>query len=170
MDKQHEIICKRKKKRESMTTNISSLVLNASEGEVTFEASGEYWIWKATAETTDGRYDQAVTITLPQVGPPEHTHQQEELLYILEGTYRVKLGEHVFTASTGTSIRIPGGESHAWRSLTTGKMLVTFLPGGLRGFFEGMRPLYLVPQLDMHALTALAARYGLVVTGPPLTE
>jgi quercetin dioxygenase-like cupin family protein len=170
MDKQDEIIFWRKKKRESMTTNISSLVLNASEGEITFEASGEYWIWKATAETTDGRYDQAVTITLPQVGPPEHTHQQDELLYILEGTYRVKLGEHVFTASTGTSIRIPGGVSHAWRSLTTGKMLVTFLPGGLRGFFEGMRPLYLAPQLDMQALAALATRYGLVVTGPPLKE
>jgi mannose-6-phosphate isomerase-like protein (cupin superfamily) len=170
MDKQHEILCKRNKKRESMTTNISSLVLNASEGEITFEASGEYWIWKATAETTNGRYDQAVTITLPQVGPLEHTHQQEELLYILEGTYRVKLGEHVFTASTGTSIRIPGGVSHAWRSLTTGKMLVIFLPGGLRGFFEGMRPLYLAPQLDMQALAALATRYGLVVTGPPLKE
>jgi len=151
-----------------MTTNISSLVLSASEGEITFQASGEYWIWKATAQTTNGRYDQAITITLPQVGPPEHTHQQEELLYILEGTYRVKLGEYVFTASVGTSVRIPGGVSHTWRSLTTGKMLVTFLPGGLRGFYEGMRPLYLVPQLDMQALTTLAARYGLVVTGPPL--
>ncbi len=96
-----------------MTTNISSLVLSASEGEITFQASGEYWIWKATAETTTGRYDQAVTITLPQVGPPEHTQQQDELLYILEGTYRVKLGEHVFTAAVGTFIRIPGGVSHA---------------------------------------------------------
>lgn len=94
----------------------------------------------------------------------------EELLYILEGTYRVKLGEHVFTASTRTTIRIPGGVSHAWRSLTGGKILVTFLPGGLRGFFEGMRALYLAPQVDMQALTALAARYGLVVTGPPLTD
>ena len=153
-----------------MTTNMSSLVLHASEGEITFEASGEYWIWKATAETTNGRYDQAVTITLPQVGPPEHSHQQDELLYILEGVYRVKLGEHVFTASTGTSVRIPGGVSHAWRSLTTGKMLVTFLPGGLREFFEGMRPLYLAPQLDRQALTTLATRNGLVVTGPPLTD
>lgn len=153
-----------------MITNISTLVLNASEGEVTFEANGEYWIWKATAETTNGRYDQAVTITLPQVAPPEHSHQQDELLYILEGIYRVKLGEHVFTASTGTSVRIPGGVSHAWRSLTTGRMLVTFLPGGLREFYEGMRPLYLATQLDMQALSALAARFGLAVTGPPLTE
>ena len=125
---------------------------------------------KLQQKSTNGRYDQAVTITLPQVGPSEHTHQQDEQLYILEGTYRVKLGEHVFTASAGTSVRIPGGVSHAWRSLTAGKMLVTFLPGGLRGFFEGMRPLYLAPQLDMHALRALAARYGLTVTGPPLTE
>jgi mannose-6-phosphate isomerase-like protein (cupin superfamily) len=153
-----------------MTTNMSSLVLNASEGEITFEASGEYWMWKATAETTNGRYDQAVTITLPQVGAPEHTHQQEELLYILEGTYRVKLWEHLFTASVGTFVRIPGGVSHAWRSLTVGRMLVTFLPGGLRGCFDQMRPLYLAPQVDMQALTALAARYGLVVTGPPLMD
>ena len=153
-----------------MTTNFSSLVLSASEGEITFQASGEYWIWKATAETTNGRYDQAVTITLPQVGPPDHSHQQDELLYILEGTYRVKLGEHIFTASVGTSVRIPGGVSHAWRSLTAGRMLVTFLPGGLRGFYEGLRPLYLAPQLDMQALIALGATYGLVVTGPPLTE
>lgn len=153
-----------------MTTNISSLVLHASEGEATFAASGEYWMWKATAEATSGRYEQAVTITLPQAGSPEHTHQQEELLYILEGTYRVKLEEHVFTASVGTTIRIPGGMSHAWRSLTVGRMLVTFLPGGLRRFFEGMRPLYLAPQVDMQALTELAAKYGLVVTGPPLVE
>jgi quercetin dioxygenase-like cupin family protein len=153
-----------------MTTNIASLVLNANEGETTFEASGEYWIWKATAETTNGRYDQGVIITLPQVGPPEHTHQQEELLYILEGTYRVKLGENLFTASTGTFIRIPGGVRHAWHGLTAGKMLTTFLPGGLRGFFEELRPLYLAPQLDMQALTALGARYGLEVTGPPLME
>lgn len=170
MERQHEIIYKRKKKREFMTMNMSSLVLHSSEGEVTFAASGEYWMWKATAEATTGRYEQAVTITLPQVGPPEHTHLQEELLYILEGTYRVKLGEHVFIASVGTTIRIPGGVSHAWRSLTMGRMLVTFLPGGLRGFFEGMRPLYLAPQLDMQALTALGVRYGLVVIGPPLTE
>ena len=92
-----------------MTIHIASLVQSASEGEVTFEASGEYWIWKATAQTTNGRYDQAITITLPQVGPPEHTHQQEEVLYILEGAYRVKLGEHIFTAAAGTSISVTFG-------------------------------------------------------------
>jgi hypothetical protein len=67
MDKQHAIRCKSTKKRASMTTNISSLVLHTSDGEFTFEASGEYWIWKATAQTTNARYDQAITITLPQV-------------------------------------------------------------------------------------------------------
>ena len=50
-----------------MTTNLSiMLVLSASEGEVTFGSQAEYWIWKATAETTNGRYDQAVTITPPR--------------------------------------------------------------------------------------------------------
>ena len=68
-----------------MTTNMSSLVLHASEGEITFESRGEYWIWKATAETTDGRYDQAVTITLPQVGPPEHTQQRRNCSIFWKG-------------------------------------------------------------------------------------
>jgi quercetin dioxygenase-like cupin family protein len=153
-----------------MTMNTASLVLNANEGETTFEASGEFWIWKATGETANGLYDQAVTIMLPQAGPPEHTHRQEELLYILEGTYRVKLGEQVFTASPGTFIRIPGGVPHTWRALTGGKVLTTFIPGGLRGFFEELRPLYLAPQLDIPAVVALGARYGLAVTGPPLTD
>ena len=45
-----------------MTTSIASLVLNANEGETTFEASGEYWIWKATAETTNGLYDLSLRL------------------------------------------------------------------------------------------------------------
>ncbi|GCE15192.1 cupin domain-containing protein [Tengunoibacter tsumagoiensis] len=153
-----------------MNINISSLVLQENAGETTFEASGEYWTWKATGEATNGLYDYAVVTTLPQVGPPEHAHQQEELLFILEGTYQIKLAESVSTVLPGTFIRIPSGVPHAWRALTAGKMLVTFLPGGLRGFFEGMRPLYLAPQLDMQALIELASKYGLVVTGPPLGE
>ncbi|HEY4033601.1 MAG TPA: cupin domain-containing protein [Ktedonobacteraceae bacterium] len=155
-----------------MPTNISSLFVRADEGDSLFLASGEFLTWKATGEVTGGRYDQLEFTTLPHSGPPEHTHTQDELFYFLAGTYRVKLGEHVFTASAGDFLRIPAGTSHTWRCIgkNVGKILLTYVPGGLRGFFEEMQPLYLAPELDLPAAMAIAAKYGMEVTGPPLTE
>ena len=37
-------------------------------------------------------------------------------------------------------------------------------------FFEEIGPLYLAPALDLPAAMAIAAKYGMEVTGPPLTE
>jgi NAD(P)-dependent dehydrogenase (short-subunit alcohol dehydrogenase family) len=85
-----------------------------------------------------------------------------------------QLGHHVLAVPTDVTKLNEIDQLMACAFETFGKldirMLVIFLPGGLRGFFEGMRPLYLASQLDMQVLTTLAARYGLVVTGPPLTE
>jgi hypothetical protein len=61
-----------------MTTGISSLILNTGEGETLFQASGEFWIWKATGETNNGQNDQPEVITLPQAGTSEHAHRQHE--------------------------------------------------------------------------------------------
>ena len=155
-----------------MTIDTSNLFYKVNEGDTTFQASGEFWVWKATGEMTEGKYDQVELVTLPQSGPPEHTHIQDELFYFLEGTYRVKIGDQVVTASVGDFVRIPAGTSHTWRCIGTnaGKILLTYVPGGIRGFLEEMRPLYLAPELDIAAVTALAAKYGTVVTGPPLTD
>src|SRR6266702_6260087 len=121
-----------------MAIDITGLALKSGRGDTTFLASGEFMVWKATGETTDGKYDQVELVTLPQSGPPEHTHTQDELFYFLAGTYRMKVGEHVFTASAGDFLRIPAGTSHTWRCIGTnsGKILLTYVPGGLRGFFE----------------------------------
>jgi quercetin dioxygenase-like cupin family protein len=95
----------------------SSLFLRADEGDSLSLASGEFLTWKATAEVTGGKYDQLEFTTLPNSGPPEHTHTQDEIFYFLAGTYRVKLGKHVFTASAGDFLRIPAGTSHTWRCI-----------------------------------------------------
>ncbi len=154
--------------------NQPTIVLRANEGEgeSTFFAR-EFMTWKATAGTTGGRYDQVETVTLPESGPPEHTHNtQDELFYFLAGAYRVKVGDRVFTASAGDFVRVPAGTPHAWRCIgkDAGKILLTYVPGGLRGFFEEIRPLYLAPEMDMAAAAAIGAKYGLALTGPPLTE
>jgi quercetin dioxygenase-like cupin family protein len=155
-----------------MSLDTSSLFVRAAEGDSLFLASGEFLTWKATGETTEGQYDQVELVTLPRTGPPEHTHTQDELFYFLAGDYRMKLGSQVFTASVGDFVRIPAGLSHTWRCIgkNAGKILLTYVPGGLRGFFEEIRPLYLAPELDVPAAMAIAAKYGMIVTGPPLTE
>lgn len=155
-----------------MPIDTSGLLFRADEGDSTFLASGEFMTWKATGETTEGRYDQVELVTLPRSGPPEHTHTQDELFYFLAGTYRMKLGDQVFTTSAGDFVRVPAGTSHTWRCIgkNAGKMLLTYIPGGLRGLFEEARPLYLAPELDMPRAIALGEKYGMVVTGPPLSE
>ena len=155
-----------------MTIDTSNLFYKVNEGDTTFQASGEFWVWKATGEMTEGKYDQVELVTLPQSGPPEHTHIQDELFYFVEGTYRVKIADQVVTASAGDFVRIPAGTPHTWRCIGTnaGKMLLTYVPGGTRGFIEELRPLYLAPELDMAAITALCTKYGTVLTGPPLTD
>ncbi len=153
-----------------MSLDISRLFIRASEGDSTFLARGEFLTWKATGETTDGKYDQVEVVTLPGSGPAEHTHTQDELFYFLAGNYKMKLGDQVFTASAGDFVRIPAGVSHAWLCIgkNAGKVLLTYIPGGLRGFFEEARELYLAPDLAVGL--AIAEKYGMVVTGPPLTE
>ncbi len=155
-----------------MSIDTSGLLLRADEGDSIFLASGEFMTWKATGETTAGKYDQVELVTLPHAGPPEHTHTQDELFYFLEGTYRMKLGTQVVTLSAGDFVQVPAGVSHTWRCLgkNAGKILLTYVPGGLRGFFEEIRPLYLAPELDLPKAMAIAEKYGMVVTGPPLAE
>lgn len=155
-----------------MSIDVSSLFLRADKGDSILLASGEFLTWKATGETTEGKYDQVELVTLPRSGPPEHTHTQDELFYFLAGTYRMKLGDHVFTASAGDFVRVPAGTSHTWRCIgkNPGKILLTYIPGGQRGFFEEIAPLYLAPEMDIAAAIAIGAKYGLALTGPALTD
>jgi quercetin dioxygenase-like cupin family protein len=155
-----------------MSSDTSGLILRADEGDSIFGASGEFMTWKVTGESTEGKYDQVELVTLPHTGPPEHTHIQDELFYFLEGTYRMKLNNQVFILSAGDFVRVPAGVPHAWRCLgkNAGKILLTYVPGGMRGFFEEIHPLYLAPELELPKGIAIAQKYGMVIIGPPLAE
>jgi len=156
-----------------MSSETSRFLSRANEGDTTYLANGSLMTWKATAETTEGKYDQFESVDLPHSGPPEHTHaQQDELFYILEGTYRFKVGGTMITASPGDLVHVPARTPHAWQRSghDAGRMLTTFVPGGIRGFFEEVRPLFLAAEMDFPAAMEIGAKYGLVITGPPLAE
>ena len=65
----------------------------------------------------------------------------------------------------GTCVALPAGREHA--SAET-KLLVLAAPAGLEGLYRELGGLNLSGTTDVKRLVAVAARYGVEVTGPPL--
>jgi oxalate decarboxylase/phosphoglucose isomerase-like protein (cupin superfamily) len=52
--------------------------------------------FKATAPETGGAVTALETIAAPGEGPPLHVHAEDELIYTLEGSFRIRLGFEEF--------------------------------------------------------------------------
>lgn len=139
---------------------------------------GELFTWK----TTGGTMDFGELSLAPSVGPPEHIHHgHDEAYYILEGTYRFKVGGELAEASEGTFVFIPRGTPHAWANVgeKTGRVTVIFTPGGMASYFEELEPLLPELMAGLGDLTkvdpavlakaeAIMQRYEYELVGPPL--
>jgi quercetin dioxygenase-like cupin family protein len=106
----------------------------------------------------------------PGEGPPLHVHTREdETVYVLEGEFRWKLGDELSTTGPGSFVFIPRGLAHTWQCVgdQPGRMLITFAPAGMEGFFDRLSDL---TEFDLDAFRAAAAEHGMDVVGPPLAE
>lgn len=125
---------------------------------------------KISGSDTDG--DIAIfeqTSLSPGKGTPLHVHfYQDEIFYVLEGSYRFKVGEDIHDLSAGDSIFLPRKLAHAWAQLsTTGKMIVVLQPAGkLENFFLTMSALDHEP--NMEEVAKIFAANEMQVVGPPL--
>ena len=130
-------------------------------GEVTFLGS---------ADETNGALTAFSVGVPPLEGPPLHVHRDlDEAVYVLEGDFRWKLGDQLRVASAGSFIFIPRGVAHCFQNVAgeEGKMLITFAPAGMEGFFERQADL---AAFDLDAFRAAAAQEGMEVVGPPLAQ
>ena len=59
-----------------------------------------------------------------------HVHEQDELIYLLEGRLRVKLGDDLNEAEAGAVVFIPRGVQHTWQNVgeTEARFVVTLMP------------------------------------------
>lgn len=74
-------------------------------------------------------------------GTPLHLHtSQDEIFYVLEGSYKFKVGDQILELTAGETIFLPRQVPHAWTQVSEkGKMLVTLQPAGkLEDFFVSM--------------------------------
>ncbi len=117
---------------------------------------------------------EALTVLETEVaagqGPPFHVHANEdETLYVLEGSFRFRLGDELREAPVGSFVYVPRGLPHCFQNVgeSAGRMLVTFSPAGMESFFE--RFAEIVPGSDPdEAFRTAGAEAGMGVLGPPL--
>ena len=132
---------------------------------------------KASAETTAGRVGVTETLGLRGSGSPLHVHHNEdEWFYVLEGELTFWVGGETVTAPAGSFVYGPRGIPHTFTvSSERARFLLVVEPGGFESFVreigEPARELTIPPAgsepPDLEQLVAVAARYGLEITGPP---
>ena len=99
----------------------------------------------------------------PGDGTPLHVHQNEdEYLFVLEGTARFALGDKLFDAEAGTMVMLPRNIPHAWgnRSDLRLRIAAVCYPGGVE---EALRIIVGGGLID---IPAVAARFGVIVLAP----
>jgi len=97
-----------------------------------------------TTEATRGAISVIMGWHKPGEGPPDHVHfNQEEVFFIVEGTYELTVGDRTSTVGPGTIVFIPRNVVHRFRSVgdTTACMLDWSLPGGQDQYFKAISDL-----------------------------
>ena len=109
------------------------------------------------------------TSVTPGKGTPLHVHHlQDEVFYVIEGSYYFRVGDEKFHLSTGDSIFLPMKVPHAWTQVSEkGKMLVMFQPAGkMENFFVELAKMEHVPTPA--EMAKLFADNEMAIVGPPL--
>lgn len=125
---------------------------------------------KISGSDTDGDLAIFEQTSLSQGrGTPLHVHPlQDEIFYVLEGSYRFKVGNDIHNLVAGDSIFLPRKVPHAWTQVSErGKMTVILQPAGkLENFFVTMAGLDHEPTQE--EVAKLFAENEMQVIGPPL--
>ena len=132
--------------------------------------------FKITSEQSGGRLTALDTVAMPGEGPPLHVHpdNEDEFIYVLEGEFRIKLGDELIEATPGAFVFIPGGTPHTWQNVgdKPARFFAGVLPASIA--FEQFFMRYSQLPHEQRGTEAFA-RLGsetnaFKVLGPPLTR
>lgn len=152
--------------REGLAAPFQPILTEAGSGHV-FTMLGTSMRLIARAADTGGRYTVFEQVTPPGWGPPRHIHSREdEIIYILEGSYELHVGDQRRTVTAGASAVLPRGIPHGFRNLASvpSRLLCVITPGGLEEYFLAVArssPPPAPPQL-----VELARPFGLTLLPP----
>jgi quercetin dioxygenase-like cupin family protein len=139
-------------------------MLIASSSGTHHDVLGSTATMKLASRDTGGRLAVVEHDVPHDAGPPLHLHRREdELLYVLAGTFEVMLGDPAsrHTAEPGSWLHVPPGTPHTTRCTSDGgRLLSIYTPGGGEAFFSELGT---IDQSTIAAVIALADRHGMTV-------
>jgi quercetin dioxygenase-like cupin family protein len=145
------------------------------EGKSVGNPVGGVLTFKATSDQSGGGLTALDTVAAPGEGPPLHVHSNEdEFIYILEGTFRVKLGNELIEAAPGSFVFIPRGTAHTWQNVSDApaRFFAGVMPAAI-AFEEFFARYAQLPteERGTEAFARLAAETrAFEVLGPPLAQ
>jgi mannose-6-phosphate isomerase-like protein (cupin superfamily) len=119
---------------------------------------------RVSSASTLGEYCAFEFVASPGEGVPLHMHNREdEVYYILEGTFEIRCGGRVFTAVAGAMAVLPRKIPHAFRNpgTTPSRALTTFIPGGFDIFVQELDALSPQDAADESKRNSIRRKYGI---------
>ena len=140
-------------------------------------SQGILWTILATAEQTGGSYSLMEELCPKDAGPPPHTHEQDEVIYVIEGELTMIAGREKFNAEAGALAYIPAQCIHSFRvNSREARLLNFYLPGGFERVitefgvpakFRGFPPKNLKQPGTAEQMEALFQRVGMNAVALP---
>jgi quercetin dioxygenase-like cupin family protein len=140
-------------------------------GPTAFEWQGTWYETILSTAASGGALSIVDSVSPEGSGPPRHVHHAEDETFILlSGECEFWLEGETFRRGPGETVFVPRGREHTFRVIGDRpcRHLVILTPGGFEAFLEAMAAgNFTIPE-DMDAINAIASRYNLTFTGPPL--
>ena len=74
-------------------------------------------VFKADEGETESRYSVSEWWLEPRTqGPGPHSHEEDDLFYVLEGVMSIRVGEEWFHCAKGSFVLVPGGVTHDFQN------------------------------------------------------
>ncbi len=123
-------------------------------------------------EASGGQFAIVETHAAYGADPPCHIHSREdEVVYVLAGRALVQVGELFSSIGAGECLYLPRGCEHAILAESPeARLLLITLPAGIEGYYRELDLASDAEAADVERLIAVAARYGLTITGPAMSR
>jgi quercetin dioxygenase-like cupin family protein len=121
-------------------------------------------VFKVPAQASGGAFSVVEHPVRPGTLAPPHTHADEdELSYVIEGTFGVRVGDQVLAAGPGAYVFKPRGVPHTFWNAgpAPARLLEVIVPAGFERYFEQMAALLKAHGPDFDRIATLAAGYHL---------
>lgn len=121
------------------------VVLRPGEGRA-YEMGPIRAVFKADGTESAGRYSISEWWLEPRTtGPGAHSHAQDDVFYVLEGTMSIMIGDQWMDAPAGSFVLVPAGVPHDFenRGNVRSGVLNISAPGGFEPAMPGIRNWFL---------------------------